>query len=629
MTWHNLTQAAAWTLVHFIWQGAIIALALAFALRLLRDASSNARYMASCAALALALCAPAATWLQMTNASPFALKEKTNVGAPALDARLAAKSLATDAQPVRFSHTADSSSAATNFAIRQRIENFVNNCAPYLLLAWLTGALFLLARLVGGWAQANKLKRNIEASAKMREVRLAQASNKFGLPQRVRVGESSLVESPSVIGFLRPLVVIPSQAAARLDARQLNAVLAHELAHVKRGDYLFNLAQSFAEAALFYHPAARWMSKRIRIEREHACDDAAVAACDGDALFYARALMNVEEMRAGAPATGLAMAADGGGTLFARIRRIISNAPNRAPMPSRLATAACAALLASSCAMNLLLLEKANAQSFIKTSAASDFQTASNNSSALYQTMTKQEQSIFVAKQAREIARCMTGGSGYEFTLEFEAEIQKSVDFYANRIGNNGGGDRLGVGDLKFVFARGEALAPKLMKSFERRNVSPLIGLYIPLVESEYVNIETPNGLGALGMFQFLPQTGVRFGLTQAELLDVDKSADAAARYIAQNLTRFSNDPMKETLAILSYNRGEGAVERDIAFIINDKNRQCSICALTAARARLDQTFREENVYYVPRFFAAAIIGENPQAFGIQARPLSSYKTER
>src|SRR5579883_2771204 len=125
MTWHDLTQAASWTLIHFIWQGAIIALALAFALRLLRDASSNARYMASCAALALALCAPAATWLQMTGASPFALKDKTPA-APALDARLAANAVTEDAQPViKFSHAALENSDAAQLALRERLENFV------------------------------------------------------------------------------------------------------------------------------------------------------------------------------------------------------------------------------------------------------------------------------------------------------------------------------------------------------------------------------------------------------------------------------------------------------------------------------------------------------------------------
>jgi len=127
-------------------------------------------------------------------------------------------------------------------------------------------------------------------------------------------------------------------------------------------------------------------------------------------------------------------------------------------------------------------------------------------------------------------------------------------------------------------------------------------------------------------MFQFLPATGKRYGLTRQDLWSAEKSADAAARYISDSISTFAEDPMKEALALLAYNRGGENVLRDLALIVDDKNRQCSICALTAARAKLDPTFQDENVHYVPRFFAAAIIGENPQAFGLPMQPLSSYE---
>ena len=178
---------------------------------------------------------------------------------------------------------------------------------------------------------------------------------------------------------------------------------------------------------------------------------------------------------------------------------------------------------------------------------------------------------------------------------------------------------------MHLVFQRGQAQAPLLITSFKTRNLSPLIGLYIPWIESEYENIQSPNSMGAVGMFQFLPKTGERFGLSAEDLLDVGKSADAAARYITDSLDKFKDDPMKEALALLAYNRGEQQTARDLKFLVNEQNKQCSICALTADRSKLDETFRSENVYYVPRFFAAAIIGENPAAFGLQSPPLSSY----
>ena len=242
----------------------------------------------------------------------------------------------------------------------------------------------------------------------------------------------------------------------------------------------------------------------------------------------------------------------------------------------------------------------------------------------LYQQMTLTQRAAFVTEKAREISRKMSGND-YEFTAAFEMEIQKAVDMYARRIGNNAG-DSPGKGDVRFVLERGQTVAPTLIRTFKTHNVSPVIGLYIPLVESEYVNIESPNSMGAVGMFQFLPQTGEHYGLSATELLDVNKSADAAARYIADGINQFSSDRMKEALALLAYNRGGKAVESDLAALVNDHNRACSICALTEQKDKLDKTFRSENVYYVPRFFAAAIIGENPQAFGLQTRPLSSFE---
>ncbi len=239
-----------------------------------------------------------------------------------------------------------------------------------------------------------------------------------------------------------------------------------------------------------------------------------------------------------------------------------------------------------------------------------------------YRDMSLNQRQAFVAEKAREIARRMSG-SDYAFTRGFETEIQKAVDSYAQRIGNNAG-DTPGRGDARFVFERGQTVAPTLIKIFRTNNVSPLIGLYVPLVESEYTNIQSPNSMGAVGMFQFLPQTGQHYGLSAEDLIDVEKSADAAARMITDGMNQFSSDRMKEALALLAYNRGGKAVERDLAALITDQNRACSICALTEQRDKLDKSFQKESVYYVPRFLAAAIIGENPQAFGLTTRPLSS-----
>jgi hypothetical protein len=248
---------------------------------------------------------------------------------------------------------------------------------------------------------------------------------------------------------------------------------------------------------------------------------------------------------------------------------------------------------------------------------------ADAQSNKLYQQMTPAERTAFVSAKARSIARQMSGND-YQFTPAFEATIQKHVDFYVQRIGAGQPGR-----DTRAMFERGQSSAPLINGIFKKHEISPLIGLYIPAIESGYINIQSPNEAGSLGMFQFTQKTGRQFGLTPVDLLDVEKSADAAARYLTHSLKTFKDDPMKEALAILAYNRGAGNVERDLALLVTAENGACSICVLTENSSRLDATFQNENVYYVPRFFAAAIIGENPQAFGLQTEPLSSFQVTR
>lgn len=250
-------------------------------------------------------------------------------------------------------------------------------------------------------------------------------------------------------------------------------------------------------------------------------------------------------------------------------------------------------------------------------------QVANAQSNKLYQQMTPAERAAFVSAKARSIAREMSGND-YQFTPAFEATIQKHVDSYVQRID----GDQSGRG-TRSMFERGQPLASTFSGIFKKHHVSPLIGLYLPAIESAYVNIQSANNSGSIGIFQFTQKTGEQFGLTPTDLLDVEKSADAAARYINRNVKKFKGDPMKEALAILSYNRGGGNVERDVALLVTAENAACSICALTANSHKLDAAFQSESVHYVPRFFAAAIIGENPQAFGLQTQPLSSFEPTR
>ena len=232
-----------------------------------------------------------------------------------------------------------------------------------------------------------------------------------------------------------------------------------------------------------------------------------------------------------------------------------------------------------------------------------------------YQQMSAAERANFVSKASKEIARRLSD-SEYQFTASFETDIQTALNEYAQRLRTNNSATT----SSKVIFERGQLHAPTIMTAFKARGVSPLIGLYLPWIESEYVN-ETVSPAGSIGIFQFLPQTGKWLGLTTDDLLNVATSADAAARYLTKSMKDFEGDNMKELLAILSYNRGTNSVQTDLARLSADKNSSCSICKLT------EQDGKTEGAQYVPRFFAAAILGENPQAFGLASPPLSSFGT--
>ncbi len=249
----------------------------------------------------------------------------------------------------------------------------------------------------------------------------------------------------------------------------------------------------------------------------------------------------------------------------------------------------------------------------LSTAATSVAQTAT------YQQMSPPERAAFVSNRADMIALEISARK-YSFTPEFISAIQQNIDNYLRRLQKSADGE----GNLLVVLKRGQVYAPTLGTVFQSRNLSPLLGIYLPMIESAF-HISASSPTGAKGMFQFLPSTGQLYGLSPEELLAVEKSADAAARYLIDNIERFRGDSMREALALLAYNRGARKVAEEVKLVITLGDRTCSICALTAASAQLDESFRRESVHYVPQFFAAAIIGENPRAFGLEIEPLSSY----
>ena len=187
------------------------------------------------------------------------------------------------------------------------------------VFVWLVGVSGLSLRLLFSSLQVARWKRrgNEPLGAPwLEQLHRLQAAMQISRP--VRLVKSVLVEVPTVLGWLRPVILLPAASLTGLTPDQLESILAHELAHIRRHDYLVNLLQNALETLLFYHPAVWWVSSCVRAEREICCDEIAVRLC-GDRLGHAQALTTLEELRGGRPT--LALGADGG-SLLERIRRL-------------------------------------------------------------------------------------------------------------------------------------------------------------------------------------------------------------------------------------------------------------------------------------------------------------------
>ena len=308
-----LTHALSAALVDFLWQGALVGTALWIVLVALRNQSANVRYVVSCVALFVLVLLPALTiaalWMAYTN-SPLA-PPPALPASPALPA-LTAPALSPPQTMLQIWFVPETPRLLWLDAVQR-----------WALPLWSIGVLLLSIRLGLGWRHSRAIQRGASATDEAVMTTVADLAARIGVTQRVRVRVSSSADGPSVVGWLRPMILLPPAAAIGLTPQQLEAVLAHELAHVRRHDYLVNMFQIVAETMFFYHPVVWWVSNQIRIERELCCDDVAVRSC-GDAVGYARALTTLARQRLSAPE--LAMAATGGSLKF-RIQRLIGAAP--------------------------------------------------------------------------------------------------------------------------------------------------------------------------------------------------------------------------------------------------------------------------------------------------------------
>jgi hypothetical protein len=241
------------------------------------------------------------------------------------------------------------------------------------------------------------------------------------------------------------------------------------------------------------------------------------------------------------------------------------------------------------------------------------------SSSKLYSQMGESEQLDFVDKQEQRISTMM-GDRPVKLSSDALRVIKIFIDRYATR---HGPSRDPGAEDLSVIYARGQQYVPLIARSFAARKVPIIIGIYLPMVESAYRNCYE-NSFGAKGLFQFLPQTAEHYGVARQDMCDVEKMTPAAAHYMADGMAELGEDSQSMTLVLLSYNQGSNSVRDNLRQLRGTQNYERNFWTLLAHRDQLDDNFRNEGANYVPSFFAAAIIGENPQNFGLPEPPLSS-----
>jgi beta-lactamase regulating signal transducer with metallopeptidase domain len=324
----QLIENLGWTLLHSIWQIAFVALWLFLVLRVSVKSSANWRYMVSIFALLTAFILPIATFVWLSQKSADSNQSSINYNANGASLykekihppeNLSPLETATKNNPASEKFFVSVENLQSGFA-----ENF-SALAPFLVGLWFLGVALSAVRLFGGVWQLHIFKtREKSEPGEEWQIKFESLCERLKINQTVRLLQSKIVETPMVIGWLKPIVLVPASVFTGMNPRELETILAHELVHIRRYDYLINFAQSFVEILFFYHPAAWWIGAQIRRERECACDDAVVRILDDSQIVYATALANLEEFRQRAKATrSPVLVAANGGKLMKRIERII------------------------------------------------------------------------------------------------------------------------------------------------------------------------------------------------------------------------------------------------------------------------------------------------------------------
>lgn len=300
---YNISSALGWTLIHAIWQG--LAILLIFSVLSYFFKSSQSRYRLGIGALALQFLSAVATFAVVYKPlSKFENLAKNNVDFTNF-----------------LSQTTNFNFKQAELSFWQKIQLFLQSNLDLFVTFWFIGTSLLLMRLLVGFVYVRQLKtqHNRSVTADIQHL-MDNLLSKVQMSASIKLLESSLAKVPMTIGWIKPIILLPIGMASGLTTRQLEAILAHELAHIKRYDYLVNIFQNVVEILFFFHPATWFISGKIRDERENCCDDFAVEIC-GDSMVLAKALTQVASYQQ-QPQLAMAFGAKRQ-TFMDRIKRII------------------------------------------------------------------------------------------------------------------------------------------------------------------------------------------------------------------------------------------------------------------------------------------------------------------
>ena len=294
-------------LAHFVWQGTVLSLMLFFAVRLIRIRSVQIRYLMSVTTLVLMGLAPLLTiiWHQRSLAPIHAIGTTVSTSAVLAHTQADGKAVMAEVNQVfAFFHGPEIQRA--------------------IMFSWLGGVLIFTARLLFGYCFTLWIRTNAQPLSDQLEGISCRLGERMGVPIGKRVLISTRVGQAVAVGFFRPVVLLPVSWLTQLTPEVLEAVIAHELAHIRRWDLWVNLLQRLIETFLFYHPAVWWLSHRIRLEREMCCDEMAVNGLDR--AVYVRSLESVAQIARGNLLLATSIHGDARMSLLIRIRHVLGMA---------------------------------------------------------------------------------------------------------------------------------------------------------------------------------------------------------------------------------------------------------------------------------------------------------------